>query len=264
MKIKLSHTLTTLLVLLCTTCLYGQSDQGGGFHFTCASWERISGSPIHYLAGRPTKNEDIQSKLERLKEVDVTEMTRSQSYEFKGGRVVNFYRTKPSSDGEVALQKVAAVNVPASWNNALFVFFPGKNKDTYRIYPINDDRSHAPFGSYQFVNLSSIGVHGFLDRKKLSLKAKAASVVKLNGSESRSINFGVWAMVDGKRKWLQRNTLTYKPSKYLIYFFYETRDRRGKMKMESKGIVAFRPPPVVDERGVASSIKPGSETSSAN
>jgi len=249
------HALVLAVFSACCSVLFGYSNvyaqegEGGSFEFTCASWDRVVGTPIHYLAGKPPRNEDEQARKDRLKEVDVTEMTRSQAYEFKSGRKIQFYRIKSNAAGEDTMQVVASAAVPAGWKKVLFVFFPGKTKDSYRIYPLRDDRAFAPFGSYQFVNLARIPVAGFLDKKRMAIKPNSSFMVKLDGATPRPVNFGVWSMVDGKRVWLQRNTLTYKPTKYLIYFFYETKDRRGKMKLQSKGIVAFKPPPVDQEVG---------------
>ena len=161
-------TISSLYFLIITVVLFGAvrlQAQTSSFTFSCASWDRIVGDPIHYLAGKPiAKNatrggESSEDRMKRLKQIDVPEMTRSFSYEFKTGRTIGFFRKSTNAEGEVTL-----------------------------------------------------------------------------------------TMVNGKRQWLQRNTLTYKPTKYLIYFFYSEKDRWGKLKLESKGIVAFKPPPVPTEQ----------------
>lgn len=217
-------------------------EPSGGFVFSCASWDRIDGPPIYYIAGKAKRDETPGDKLKRLESVDVPEMTRSLLYEFKSGRQVSFFRKVTGEEGEVLLDEVASVSVPSSWSRALFLFFPGKEKGAYRIFPIRDDRASAPFGSYQFVNLSELELSGFLDRNPISLKPKGKSIIKLTGDEKRSLDFGVWSMIDGKKKWMQRNTLTYRPQKYLIYFFYTEKDGQGRAKVRSKGIVDFKPP----------------------
>lgn len=218
--------------------------QENGFAFTCASWERVEGSPIYYLAGKPVKNETPEAKLKRLKKVDTPEMTRSERSEFKSGQTISFYRKISNEGGAVALQEVATSKIPDSWENVLFVFFPTEKEGRYHLYPLRDDRTQTPYGSYQFVNLTGDTITGFLDKNEITLKPKKTAVIVLKGEESRPLNFGVWTVEDGKRKWLMRNTLTYKPTKYLVYFFYGTSDRMGRKKLKSKGIVAFEPPPV--------------------
>lgn len=237
-----------LLLLLQLPDLGAQSATAG-FKFSCASWERIEGKPIHYLSGRPKKGEKKEAQLERLKEVDVPEMTRSVIYEFKAGRTVSFFRKKTNAAGEETLVPVATTTVPTGWTRVLFVFFPGKEKGSYRIFSLQDDRVHAPFGSYQFINLSKHQLSGFLGKEALALKPNGRSIIKLRGDEPRSLDFGVWTTIDGQKKWLQRNSLTYRPNKYLVYFFFATQDGRGKLKVKSKGIVDFKPPPVEDDRG---------------
>lgn len=215
--------------------------QGGGFTFSCASWDRIEESPIYYLTGKPSKNESPEARLKRLKEVDTPEMTRSETYDFKAGQTISFYRKISNATGEMVLQEIASNKIPETWKAVLFVFFPGEQEGTYRLYPLRDEREFAPFGSYQFVNLSNESVSGFLDEKKIDLKPQKTSLIILKGEKPRPINFGVWTVENGQQKWLMRNTLTYRPTKYLIYFFYAATDAMGRKKLNSKGIVAFEP-----------------------
>jgi len=238
--VKLAATLG--LLILGISHLHAKASEGGGFTFSCASWENMSDTPIFYLAGKPAKDEDNEARMKRLRQVDVTKMTRSQQYRFKSGRIVHFYHKTTGAQGDAILQEVATVKVPADWSRVLFLFIPGKSAHHHRIFPIRDDRAHAPFGSYQFVNFSKITVSGFIGKERISLQPKESRVVRFRG-KTRPLNFGVWSVIDGKRQWLQRNTLTYKPDKQLIYFFHQSQDRRGRIKVESKGIVDFRPPP---------------------
>ncbi|MFC4991597.1 hypothetical protein [Rubritalea tangerina] len=213
------------------------------FSFSCASWENVGSDQLYYLEGKPKKGETEEQSMERLKQVDLSEMTRSLNYAFEGGQKITFYRKTVAG-----VQPVNTATVPSSWKRVLFVFFPGEKKGSYKLMPLRDDRSHAPYGSYQFVNLSSLEINGGIGKTRISIKPKKNQIVKFTGDKSRSLNFGVWASVEGKKQWLQRNTLTYKPQKYLVYFFYPTVDARGRVKVKSKGIVEFRPSPVEGER----------------
>ena len=224
--------------------------QAGGFTFSCVGWDRIDGPPIHYLSGMPLEDEKPAARLGRLKVVDTPEMTRSESYEFRAGRTIGFYRKVNGTDGEPSLREVASCTVPAGWSKVLFVFFPGEGEDTYRLYCLSDDRAYAPYGSYQFVNLTPSRVTGFLDKQEFELDSKSSSVMRIRGDASRPIDFGLWTAQDGRKKWLLRNTLTYKPTKHLVYFLYAAPDRMGRMQMQTKGIVEFRPPPM-EESGMA-------------
>lgn len=217
--------------------------KAANFVFSCASWEKMKGEEIYYLPEKLEEEATAEDMLAKLKAVDVPEMTRSNTYEYKGGSKISFYRKSVSSkpESKTPLRSIASVSVPSDWKKVLFVFFPGKKRGEYKIFPIRDERKFAPYGAYQFVNLSTLPLSGIIDKRKLSVKPKGKSIVQLRGSKSRSMNFGVWAEVNGKKQWLQRNTLTYKPNKYLIYFFYPSKDSRGQLKLKSKGIVSFKP-----------------------
>ena len=236
-----------LLLVMTIGSLSGQTADSR-ISFSCSSWDRMQGPPLLYLPSPRREDESMESVMKRLTQVDIPEMTRSLPYEFKGGRTIAFFR-KQAADGTTGgLENFASVTIPATWDRVLLLFFPTGNDGEYKIFPLRDDREHAPYGSYQFVNLSSEVLEGFIDKNKISLKAGGRSIIKLTGNEPRPLNFGVWATIDGKRKWLQRNTLTYRPSKYLIYFFHSGRDQMGRLKIESRGIVDFRKPVEVEQQ----------------
>ena len=231
-----SSQLATLLVTLFLTIHLNARPSADSLEFSCVSWDRIEGPPVYYLPSPPREKESMDSLLDRLLPVKIPEMTRPPIEEFKGGRQVNFYR---KANG---IEKFASVNVPAEWKRALFIFFPEDKQGNYRIIPLRDDRKHAPYGSYQFVNLTDLPLSGFIEKTSISLKPREKKIIKPGGDSLRPMDFGIWTTVDNERVWLQRNTLTYKPDKYLIYFFYSREDRMGRLKVESRGIVEFRPP----------------------
>lgn len=252
MNSRFQHvSLILALLFLLTACVQAQNssvNKPAHFSFSCASWESVKGDALYYYSGRAKKNELKEDAIKRLKKVGLSVMTRSHLYEFKGGNKISFYRKGTNQDGEETHTVAASTTVPSHWKRVLLVFFPGAKPGEYRILPIQDDRDVAPYGSYQFINLTKLQLSGVLDKTKLLVKPNGKLLVKLRGDKSKSMLFGVWAEVEGKKKWLQRNTLTYKPSKYLIYFFYASKDARGQLKVSSKGIVEFRPPPVKTER----------------
>jgi len=236
-----------LLVVMTTGSLHGQATDNS-ISFSCSSWDRMQGPKLLYLPTPRREGESMESVTKRLTQVDIAEMTRSLPYEFKGGRTIAFFRKQAAGGTTGGLENFASVTIPAGWDRVLLLFLPTGKDGEYKIFPLRDDREHAPFGSYQFVNLSNQPLEGFIDKNPISLKAGGRSIIKLTGNEPRPLNFGVWATIEGKRKWLQRNTLTYRPSKYLIYFFHSGTDQMGRLKIESRGIVDFRKPVEVEQQ----------------
>jgi len=237
-----------LLLTLLTTGILTVETNGNSIIFSCSSWDRMKPPPILYLPSPRRENESMESVTKRLTQVNITEMTRSLPYEFEGGRTISFFRKQDMDGASGGLQNFASVTIPPDWDRVLLLFFPAGNDGSYKIYPLRDDREHAPYGSYQFVNLSHQPLEGFIDKTQISLKAWGSSIIKFAGNEPRPLDFGVWTTINGKRKWLQRNTLTYRPSKYLVYFFYSDMDQMGRMKIESRGIVDFRKPVTAEQQ----------------
>ena len=53
--------------------------------------------------------------------------------------------------------------------------------------------------------------------------------------------FATLSEVQGKKRWLQRNTFHFNPKKHSKFFIYQVPTANGKVKIKAKAIVEFEP-----------------------
>jgi hypothetical protein len=145
-------------------------------------------------------------------------------------------------------ERVARATAPAGVGRVTLLFFPAAEdgSESYRIYPIPDDRAASPFGSYQFHNLSSGTIQAHLGGQSFQAIPGKPVTLSFEDPEDPKMLFAAWVDIDGRRKWLQRNTFTFNPNKHLKYFFYPEKERNGRARIAAKGLVEFNSPPPTD------------------
>lgn len=240
MNKKLTGCLHILFVLLSSTLLAQEAAKP--IVFRTAAWERLP-EPLYYIAYK--KPEERTAKDEpSYQQLSLQEMEASLPCETRGDAgVVKFYR-KAVVDGEERYSPVVQLKVADSTKPYIFLFFPKNEKNqSYNVYTIADAREDSPYGAYQFHNLTQMVIAGMLGKEKFNVSPKhRIQTVRFSFSDKKPLNFGLISEVDGKNKWLARNTYQYNPNKHLKVFIYAVPDANGEAKIKVKGLVDFYEP----------------------
>ncbi|SHJ20449.1 hypothetical protein SAMN02745181_1450 [Rubritalea squalenifaciens DSM 18772] len=238
MKKWISVTMFGALVMLGQT-LYAQGE--AGLVFRSASWEKIDEELYYLLHKREGQQEGGEKATHAV--MAMHQMETSPVYETKRSTTVRFYR-KTVVEGEDKYHVAASVKVPKLQGQYIFLFFPKDPKtNQYNVYAIADSRADSPFGAYQFHNLTKMAISGKLGSKQFKISPdKRVSTVKFNYSDGKALPFGLITQVNGKSKWLARNTYQFNPNKHLKVFIYVVNDVNGNPKVKVKGLVDFFEP----------------------
>lgn len=213
--------------------------------FRSAGWETLE-EALYFKTFKPSKVKG-EKEEDQYKLLDISEMQQSVVCQTEPGKMVTFYRRKLVGDA-FAYSAAARVRVDGVTGKYLFLFFPpapGGDGKNYRVYAVADEAKDSPFGAYQFHNLTGMVITGMLGKKKFQLSAKERTkTMKYSYTSKQALPFGLHAEIDGKRKWLARNTYQFNPQKHLKVFVYKTNDVNGRVKTKVKGLVDFYEPDV--------------------
>jgi len=206
--------------------------------FRTASWDKVS--ETLYIDTNPAPDK------EKFEKVNVFTMSLSHEVKLKlrgENPVVKFYK-KDIVDGEEVFTVRAQGKVKNDVKRYIYLLLPiKKGKKTYPVYSLADERKHAPWGSYEFFNLSNLNIGGVAHKSKFTLKPNGRKLLVLNLKPKQPIDFALFNLQqDGKHLRLARNTFHFNPEKHLKYFIYSYQDAMGRTKTKAKGIVEFKRP----------------------
>lgn len=223
-----------ILLTLSWPILGNAQEKPGKIEFSCAGWERVS-EEIFYVKEKK-KDQPVFQK------VDIGEMVRSLSYQVECDGNIAFYRKSGNAGStEPSYKQVALAKIPLRKKRFTLLFFPNKD-GTYLIRTILDDRTDSPFGAYQFYNLSKLTISGVLAGQEFKLAPGTERLLQLNLAPKTALPYATYIDTDGKRTWLQRNTMYFNPEKHLKYFLYAEEDQNKRLTVKSKGLVEFKLP----------------------
>jgi len=211
-------------VLLLFTSQYSVAEVRN-FQFTVALWDApVAGESFSFAAvGLPER-----------KNMELQKMMRSKIYVTSSPQI-EILRT-----GKNDVKKSVIVKLDASHKCSLLVLKP--NEKGYDVINIKDDPVSRAYGSYSLYNLSELDIQGKLGKSDVTLAPQSHISISPSDKKGTGLDFELWHQVEGEKKFLQRNTLTYNPNKYLIIFLHATKDRMRRVKLESRGIVALKVP----------------------
>ncbi|NWK57257.1 hypothetical protein HW115_16665 [Verrucomicrobiaceae bacterium N1E253] len=109
------------------------------------------------------------------------------------------------------------------------------------IVVIPDNPKDLPYGSYYFYNHSELPLDGKLGEEEFRLEPGKGIHVAPDAKNGEALSFELAYEKEGKKKFLVRNTFHYKTKKYLVLLFDEETSSSGRVRLESKGLVAFQP-----------------------
>jgi len=227
---------TLWITLFATHSAQAQGEQDSAkVQFYCASWDPMSDQ----LYFRSSKKKDEESYTP----VDLSVMLRSQLYEVKASGTIPFFKKgKLSPEGEQLYDQVAVAKIPPGVRRVTLIFLKSK-EGNLGIRTIPDDRKHSPFGGYQFFNMTNLTVYGTLGGKRFKIAPGKHATVKLSKSPGEALPYATFAEINGEKQWLERNTLTFNPKKHLKVFMLAEADKRGRVRIHTKGLAEFEPAP---------------------
>jgi len=210
--------------------------------FRTAAWDKVS-EPL-YVDTNPSPDK------EKFEEIKVFTMSLGHEFKLKlrgESPVVKFYR-KDLVDGEEVFTVQAQGKVTPGVERYIYLFLPKqKGKKTYPLYSLADERKHAPWGSYEFFNLSKLNIGGVTHKSKFTLKPNARKLIPLKLKPKQEFDFALFnLMQDGEHVRLARNTFHFNPEKHLKYFIYSYQDAMGRTKTKAKCLVDFKKPEPVE------------------
>lgn len=231
--------ITTIIISALTLsaalpAMSADEDQQKKIKFYCASWEHMDDEL--YFASKAKK------KKPEYHPISLSVMLRSPLYETKASRQIAFYKRGPvSPEGEPTYQVVATGTVPLNCSRVTFIFLKSE-PNKIRVKAIADDKHHSPFGSYQFYNMTKLTIKGALANERFIIKPGKTKMVTINKKKGTHLPFATFTEINGKKRWLQRNTWTYNPDKHLKIFILAKSDKHGRVQVSSKSLLAFKPP----------------------
>lgn len=120
---------------------------------------------------------------------------RSKPYEYKGPNPIIFFRETPAPTIEdpnaVKRTKVAELSLPEEGGEFLFIFFPdySRDKEQYKVYPLDDSKSELPVGSIRLFNATSFQLEGVFGQNKINLAPGPSKAYRVSGN-SMSLGLG--------------------------------------------------------------------------
>ncbi len=246
---KLIFNRILLVALLCSASIsiaFGQAsaDKTVEANFRLFGWD-LSLSNIFYDAKKDT-----------AAGVEVLDGFRSDFYTYKGSPDLVFFRIETDSEGKQVKVPVFSVNIEGSGKFPLIVVAGSSSGNTtkYIASAIPDDPASFPFGSYKFVNLSSLPIAVNCGAEVFKLAAGDAKMLtpKL-GTDRTTIYTNIVAATSGGVKSVYGNNWAYNPEMRTLVFVRNNPD--------SAGLVAARR--IVDSRGsfVTAPLSKGNQTS---
>lgn len=167
-----------------------------------------------------------------LEPLEVAQMERTEVHEVKAGEI------HLHSKGEDGTKKIASVELNPAYKSTLIVLMPMED-GSFETILLQDNPESLPYGSYLFRNLSEMEIEGKLGDDELKLPADGSVLVKPKVRAKAELGLELWHMPNDKKTFLQRNTFSYNPNKYLIIFLYAEKSASGKVKLKSKGVNAL-------------------------
>lgn len=145
------------------------------------------------------RHQDLKFLHGDLKEASPLEFfssARSPVYEYEGPNPIIIFRETPAPTTEdpnaVQRAKVAEVSLPELGGEFLFIFFPdssSRDRESYRIYPLEDSKSELPVGSIRLFNATPYQLLGSFGRNKINLSPGPSQAYRMPGN-SMSLGLG--------------------------------------------------------------------------
>lgn len=127
--------------------------------------------------------------------------SRSEAYTYSGPSPIIFFTEEPAptADSAEAVRriKVAEIDIPVPRGEFLFIFFPDdtQDKESYRIFPLDDSTRAHPYGSIRLFNATPYTLEGVLGSERIRLRPGPGEFYRMRGN---SVSLGLGFQHDGK------------------------------------------------------------------
>lgn len=166
--------------------------------------EENKGNYFQVIATNAGINKNIWYYFRNQKvELVASKVIRSKDYSYDLGERIAFYGDRLDTEGAPIPEAIAMVPEGASRLLLLFKKLPETDKNglNYQVIVLNDDTLVFPFGSFKFINMSSLDTAIKLGDEGFPLNVGESRCIAIKPPEVGDIRVGILAKNPGEMAW---------------------------------------------------------------
>ncbi len=147
-----------------------------------------------------------------------------QFYAYNGPNPVTVFREQVDAEGVKFYVPVLSQSVSPALKTALFLFVYRPEEPLPRAMAILDDSpEHFPWGSYQFVNMTTLQLGGLFNGERFDIRPLENKIIPISGDQARFLPFKLFYYNNAKSRWdnIAQNQWDFYPERRNLVFFHD-------------------------------------------